>query len=79
MPKVLDIYSRYCANFEEHAVVILQKMSQANVMALLPPHHIHELEASEEWQNSGRSLQVPPPPPTTTPLLRINHASCSVF
>ena len=79
IPKFLDIYSHYCANFEEHAVVILQKLSQGNVMALLPPHHIHELEASEEWQKSGRSLQVPPPSPATTLLLRVNHASCSLF
>ncbi len=57
IPKFLEIYSRYCANFEEYAVDILQKLAEANVMDLLPAHHIQELEESEEWRKSGRSLQ----------------------
>jgi len=57
IPKFLEIYSRYCANFEEYAVEILQKLAEANIMDLLPAHHIQELEESEEWRKGGRSLQ----------------------
>ena len=36
---------------------ILQKLSEAKSLDMLPAHQIQELEDSEEWRKSGRSLQ----------------------
>ena len=35
----------------------MQKLSEAKSMDMLPAHQIQELEDSEEWRKSGRSLQ----------------------
>jgi hypothetical protein len=38
-------------------VVLLQRLSAANIMAMLPSSHVQELESSAEWCTGGRSLQ----------------------